>query len=335
MRRAKMWRELEERMKIVAENTSARVFSASYNPQYGYPYRLMHADAAIESIREQCYELIIDSSYKDPDISNHDVLQAAIGCNADYCIPKDFPGDPDRTLDSCKEFVSLYRDHESTAIVIAPIQPPYREHYLDNADFYNQFSHFALGGLQRFDTTQQQIAAIKRFREAVGDHRYVHALGVGTTLSMVRALRGDDPFVDSIDISTAERAVKNGSIPDKTWQQVEFEIPTGPDSTTVRAQYAKAILYQLNYMIGRLVDDDILKQEYESTELGTFADLTCVDDGGDDDHHTPSDASSDWKVERPTSAIADQEPSSIDRTSDPDQQEQDTARQGRLSQFGH
>jgi hypothetical protein len=327
-----MWRELEERMKIVAENTNARVFSASYNPRYGYPYRLMHADAAMESVREQCYEFIIDSSYNDPDISNRDVLQAAIDCNADYCIPKDFPGEPDRTFDSLREFVSLYQDYESTAIVMAPIQPPYREHYHAHADFYDQFSHFAIGGLQTFDTTQQQIAAIRRFREAVGDHRYIHALGVGTTLSMIRALRSDDPFVDSIDISTAERAVKNGMIPDKTWQQKAFELPTGPDSTTVRAQYAKAILYQLNYMLSRLVEDDILEREYESTELAGFATSTLPDGTG-------IDSCSDRNGSSPTQSTGGT--ASCDGVDEPaartglisEENQRDSPEQCRLSQF--
>jgi hypothetical protein len=30
-------------------------------------------------------------------------------------------------------------------------------------------------------------------------------------------------FVDSIDISTPERAIKNGNHPDKTWNQIDFE----------------------------------------------------------------------------------------------------------------
>jgi hypothetical protein len=265
-----MWRELQERMKVVAENTNARVFSASYNPRYGYPYRLMHAAAVDPAVREQCYELIVDSSYNDASVSNRDVLSAAIDVNADYVMPKDFPGEPERTFESLQEFVSLYREVDCNAIVMAVLQPPYCAHYEAHQQFYDQFSHFALGGLHAFDTPRDQIDAIRSFRETVGDHRYIHAFGVGTSLEMVRALRADEPFVDSIDTSTPERAIKNGQLPDRTWKQVDFEVPRGTDSTTIRAQYSSAVLYQLNYMLSRLVDDEILDVEYERTNLDDF-----------------------------------------------------------------
>jgi len=292
-----MWRELEERMKVVAENTNARVFPASYTPRYGYPYRLMHATAAKQSVREQCYELIVDSSYTDSGVSNRDVLSAAVDVNADYVIPKDYPGAPERTFESLQEFVSLYRETECNAIVMAVLQPPYRSQYEAHSEYYDRFSHFALGGLHSFATPRGQIEAIRSFRGAVGDHRYIHAFGVGTSLKMVRALRSDDPFVDSVDISTPERAIKNGRLPDKTWTQVDFEVPTGKDSSTIRAQYTKAVLYQLNYMLSRLVDDEVLKTEYERTHLAHFDGLAPANPGAQGDPTAATGRSSQSSAE--------------------------------------
>ncbi|SEO99609.1 hypothetical protein SAMN05216388_102628 [Halorientalis persicus] len=262
-----MWREMKERMEIIAKNP-IRVFAASYWPRYGYPYKLQHCEKATDGVRDSCYELIIDSNFEDPSVSNEDVIKAAEKFDADIIIPKDFVGQPTRTLESTKEFLPLVREADTHAKVWAPIQPPYADHYAAHADFYSEFSHFALGGLQQFESTQEQIDAIEAFREVAGEHVHVHGFGVGTSLEMVKALRRDRPFLDSIDISTAERALKNSVIPDKSWKQTPFYIPQGTDSTTVRSNFASAVLIMLNYMLGPQVDDDVVSAYHDQTTLG-------------------------------------------------------------------
>jgi hypothetical protein len=101
----------------------------------------------------------------------------------------------------------------------------------------------------------------------------------------------------SIDISTPERAIKNGRLPDKTWTQVDFKVPTGKDSSTIRAQYTKAALYQLNYMLSRLVNDEVLKTEYERTHLAHFDDLAPANPGPQGDSTAATGRSSQSSAE--------------------------------------
>jgi hypothetical protein len=80
--------------------------------------------------------------------------------------------------------------------------------------------------------------------------------------------------LDSIDVSTPERANRNGSIPDATMQQREFATPYGEDSTTVRAQFASAILTSINYLLSEKVNERKLDEVYhEQTELGTIEEV--------------------------------------------------------------
>lgn len=267
-----MFREFSELAKIIAQNTACRVFSAGIADRYIYPYRLVNVESASPRVRDACYELIMDSRYEDESVSNEDVIEAAQKYNVDYVIPKDYPGDRYRTHASVMQFMEEYatQDMRRTAFVV--LQPPHASQYDEYAKVYEQYSHFALGGLQDLPTAEQ-IQAVRNVRDRVGQHKYLHLLGVGTSPEMVRFLR-EEQLVDSIDVSTAENAIKNCKIPDRTWEQTGFKPPCGEDSSTIRAVYSKAILYQLNYMLSPLcddgqipVDEDIIKAASKQVSL--------------------------------------------------------------------
>lgn len=259
-----MFRELQERFNLIRQNNSARVFSAGINGRYWYPYRLMSAKEAGRSTANECLELIIDSAYTHDDVGNKDTIEAAIKANADYIIMADAPGSQRKTHNALSEFITLYKEHtECSAKPFVVLQPPYAEHYTQFEDVYSKFSHFALGGLHQFDPWQQ-ISAIREFRMVAGAQVYVHALGIGTDYEVVRALRDEPRLVDSLDVSTAEQAIKNNKIPDKKWKQTPFYVPEGVDSTSVRARFSESILSMLNYVLGPHVDDDELEATYQT-----------------------------------------------------------------------
>lgn len=267
--------EAEQRMKLISDNTRARIFSAKYNTRYLYPYALQHVNNCYPGVRNTCYELMLDSGMNDEEVTNRDIIERALELNPDYIMPKDYVGDRERTRESMREFFDLYeavyRECAATPFVI--IQPPYSEEYRMYKDFYEQFGHFALGGLQMFEP-EEQVRRLERFRYEVGSNNYVHAFGIGTTLEVIRALRNNPRLIDSLDVSTAEMAISKNKIPDKTWKRSDFYIPEGVDSSSVRARFSAAILYMMNYMMGTRVDDDILKTEYEeSTVLDEVADM--------------------------------------------------------------
>jgi len=270
-------KEAEERMKLISDNTRARVFSAKYNTRYLYPYALQHVGKAYPGVRDTCYELILDSGIHDDEVTNRDVLERALEMNPDYIIPKDYMGEQERTRKSMKEFFDLYRYSypgcAATPFVV--IQPPYADEYWKHSEFYEQFGHIALGGLQQF-TPEKQVKLIKRLRHEIGFNKYIHAFGVGTSLKMIKALRKEPRLLDSLDISTAETTIAKGKFPTKvvdgTWERTDFYIPSGIDSSTVRARLSASLLYMLNYMLGTRVDDKELEEEYkENTILGEVA----------------------------------------------------------------
>jgi len=268
-------RELEERMQIIASNTRCRVFSASYNPRYYYPYRLAKASKAWDGLRDSCYELMIDSAFNDPTVTNEDVLEATKQLNGDYIYPKDYPGDADATIDSLREFLELYNARDDINGRVIPIlQPPHIDHYREHEGFYEQFSHLAIGGLHPYDPAEQ-VTIIKQLRDTVGPHTYLHGFGIGTSLPLIKAMRRYAPLLDSIDMSTAERAVRNGQLPDAALNQHDgFRTPYGEDSTTIRAQFASAVLTSVNYLLSEKVNEEKLDDTYhEETELPVIDDV--------------------------------------------------------------
>jgi len=221
-----------------------------------------------EDIRTHCYELMVDSSYKNRNITNRDVLDNAANFNADYVFPKDYPGEPEETRESLQEFLDLAQQYDGLHGKPIPIiQPPHADHYREHERFYRHFSHFAVGGLQAYDPLEQ-ISIISELREEVGDNAYLHGFGIGTSFPLIKAMRERSPFLDSLDVSTAELAIRNGNIVDKTMEQFTFRTPYGDDSTTVRGQFAKAILVMLNYLLSPLVNSETLEETYyEETAL--------------------------------------------------------------------
>lgn len=266
-----MLREFKARMKIVA-NSPVRVFIASYIPRYWYPYRLQHAENARDWARDESLELIIDSAIGDADIGNEETLDRAYELNADYVIPNDTLQDQQRTTEAVREFVNLYEDHPCRATPLITLQPPYDQHYRDLAGW----SHYVLGGIALADP-DDQLAAIRRFREAAGYDVYAHGLGLGASVRLVRALRDDPRLLDSFDLSTPEQVVKGEKLPDESWKQREHHYPRGQDSSTVRAAFASAVALQLNYMLGPLYEGNLSPEELRHPEQSGFEEVVGDD----------------------------------------------------------
>lgn len=254
-------RELQERLKVVS-HCPVKVFVASYIPRYWYPYRLQHAADARPWVKEESLEVIMDSAILEEEIGNQEVLDKAHDLHADYVIPNDSLDDQAATTTAVREFVDLYEDHECTSTPMIPLQPPYDRHYRE----LDEFSHYVLGGIATASPVEQ-LQEIRRFREEAGRYVYAHGLGLGASMKMIRALRGDPTLLDSFDLSTTEQVVANEKLPDKTWINRDFRYPTGDESSTVRAAYASAVVLQLNYMLGPFCSDDELESDSEQATL--------------------------------------------------------------------
>jgi hypothetical protein len=261
---------------LISENNIVKTFVASYNPCYEWPYRLQKIQQADKEISNRACEYILDSGYKDPSVSNEDILEKASEIRPNLIIPKDYPEEqPAKTARSLAEFKEAYDDNPNVrANILAPVQPPYDKTYENHREIYQQFTRFALGGLHCFRDTAGQIQSIKRFNEVLPHDAHIHALGVGMNVEFMYYLRQNPELIDSIDISTPEFAPMKCQMPDKTWIQQRFQIPSGDNRSVLQADLSRYLLRQFNYMLTDWFDDDdwepMTKKHRTQTNLDKF-----------------------------------------------------------------
>jgi len=267
---ARYAREIEARERVL-ERCPIDVYVAGINDRYSWPHRLVSgSEANRPALRETCETLIVDSVIGDPYFAVEDVLDAADALNAEYVIGKDWPPAADPTdkggvhaAEAIDWFMGHYMGHECDAEVIVPLFPPFDADalYCVRSEWID---YYALGGLRDL-SGEQQVGHIREFREQVGFDVRAHGLGVGTSPALIAALResieAGSPLLDSFDISTPENAVRNNKIPSRSWIQQRNPLPSGTDSTTVRAGFAESIARMLAYELTSECDDLFSQQQ--------------------------------------------------------------------------
>jgi len=175
-----------------------------------------------------------------------------------------YDGDYQRaTTDSVLDFVDLWEERSLNARPIIPLQPDHVEHYRALPDRLREFGYYSLGGIAKAGP-EEQVRALQNFREEIGYGPQVHALGVGSHPDVIRAIRDDPALVDSVDISTPEQSVKNGTLPDKTHKQPatnSFQIARGTNSSTTRSAFMEAVYFHLVYCITPFCEDDYFAED--------------------------------------------------------------------------
>lgn len=217
------------------------IYVASNMP-YPYPYKLGKPRHASPKIRESCETWVMDSGIGD-DVSNAEVLDLAEEYDSDFVVAKDYLHDQERTTESILEFLELYDDHSCTAMPLIPLQPPHAEHYKE----LEGFGAYVLGGMAGPDVSSQDaIRHIRDFRSVAGYGPYVHALGVGGSMTLVRAVANNPDLIQSVGCSTPEQAAINGSVLDSMLKQQSIGIMTGTGSSAGRYDLAATNAYQIN-----------------------------------------------------------------------------------------
>ncbi|WP_353635519.1 hypothetical protein ABSL23_15855 (plasmid) [Halobacterium sp. NMX12-1] len=141
-----------------------------------------------------------------------------------------------------------------------------RANYSLTYDLVDAAGGVAVGGLLALDV-DERIAALREVRKNVGRDVHVHALGLGTDLRVIKAVRESPGLIDSLDVSTFELAPGNNKLPDRTWTQQRHMMPAGTDVTTVRSQYAVAVATQFAHMLSpELCRDDVLEDAFEELD---------------------------------------------------------------------
>jgi hypothetical protein len=182
-------------------------FFVASNIPHDYPLVLQKPATASATIRETAETYILDSGIGD-DTDPHEILGLSADLDADFVIADDELHDQAATTRNVRRFEDLHADHETDATLMTPLQPPHAEHYRDLADH----SHYCLGGMAGDGVSDEQaVRWIRAFRQAAGPDPYVHALGIGGGIGVVRALAGTG-LVDSVDAATPEVAAFHGDV---------------------------------------------------------------------------------------------------------------------------
>ena len=168
--------------------------------------------------------------------------------------------------------------------VMLPVQPDYLE-FLDACDargWLDEVSHLSIGGMLDISDVEDRIDALHDVRARLGDDYHIHALAPSTDPEMIRELRGNPHLVNSLDVSTPERAPANDKIPDASWVQDRHFFPRGTKSSTIRAQASVLISVQLAHMLSPLCKDE------------TFKDVLKGDDGGESPNSGSNRTIDEW-----------------------------------------
>jgi len=263
------------RKEAIIDACPINVYCSSINPAWGWPWKLQSYYEARPGASDSCETLIIDSGFNrwgSPD----DVLQAAAKTDADLVMATDVTGMevpsrrrhndsmPDAgdvfqdALTGIQRFMDRARELGILNRVMLPIQPDYLE-FLDACEdrgWLDEVSYVSVGGLLGVPDVQDRIDALHNVRARLGDDYHIHALAPSTDPAMIRELRNNASLVDSLDVSTPERAPANDKIPDASWDQGRHFFPRGTKSSTIRAQASALISVQLAHMLSPLCSDE-------------------------------------------------------------------------------
>jgi hypothetical protein len=262
------------------------IYSASYNARYWYPFKLHSVGNGWDSLDNSCMDLMIDSNINDDSVTNAEIIEGAVEAGANKIIPKDYLGEPKRTRESLIEFEEIIETEYGGSIkptIIPVLQDDHVAHLSEHESFYSEYSHIAVGGMIELEP-EEQISRIKQVRDITGDTTHIHGFGMGCSLPLIKALRHNPSLLDSLDMSTAEKMVKNGQVSDWRFEQDEPDIPMpyGEDKTTVNAGFSKSVLVMLNYMLTDRVNEDRLEEMfYEEMGLGQLERVVAAAEGQD------------------------------------------------------
>lgn len=224
-----------------------------------WPWRMNKANAEADARHAaKCDHYVVDSNFKDPSVTNEDVLDEATKLGADAAVLADVYQDCDSTVDALLEGLETADDHRFGGTVVLPLQAPHVKCYRELADSVDTDVWWAVGGLKD-EPAAAKIAGARSLRDEVGAGPHIHGLGFGVTAELARVVRADPGLLDSVDNATA----MSNSVSD---------LPGKTEKMTVAAAYATAKRLEALRTLTPFADvspDDL--RERDQTGLEGFA----------------------------------------------------------------
>jgi hypothetical protein len=299
--------KFREDMEIIREaKNKCKIYSASQNSHYWYPYKLRSVGKGWDELDRSCLDLILDSRISDDSVTNEDIVNEAIDSNANKIIPKDYINSPEKTRQSVIECEKLLQESETTTkpTIVPVLQGIHHEHLQKYEEFYSDYNYIAIGGMKgdkKENNTEYRVRRIKKVRDILGEKTHIHAFGMGASLGIIKAIRQKPNLIDSMDMSTAEQMVINGEITDWSFEQQrpQLPIPYGEGISTVNGGFSKSILIMLNYMLTDKLNEEKLEEMfYEELQMHKLQKIIAAtkdedvkDIDWDEVENSPQDAS--------------------------------------------
>jgi hypothetical protein len=243
------WQSIKSKMEGITERSPVKVFLASFTWECFVPFRLVNVRSIRDAPVQQSLELILDSGIRNEDVGNREIIETFLEYEdgVDWVIPKDYPNDRQRTVESVLAFFKL-ADTLAPQIknkVIIPIQGVNGEDYLgcwrdiQSALGLPEDQYVGLGGIAGSDITRvKSMSSVQQKREAV-----MHVLDN----SEVRMhLFGQTNF-NWTDIYHHEQIVSCDS--SKFGHGVHYECPRGKGGSQIHAWLEAGEYYKFVMMI--------------------------------------------------------------------------------------
>lgn len=184
------WQRIQDRMTEIIEACPIKVFLASFTWEAFVPFRLVNVNTIRKAPIEHSTELILDSGVRDDTVTNQQVIDCALKYEegVDWVLPKDYPNDRERTVESVLDFFKRAPDSVK-AKVIVPLQgvdgPDYLRCWreIQQGAGLSDDTYVAFGGIAGSDitrvasmrTTQQKKVAVQHLLD--NSEVRIHLLG--------------------------------------------------------------------------------------------------------------------------------------------------------------
>lgn len=215
--------------------------SANDGARLWWPWRMQPPKESSQRYRDACDRYIIDSDPLDDSVSATDVLDCAVGLNADVASLQDVYLDKDETVDSLMDGLAVADDHVFDGGLLLPLQEPWVECWQELGEPTEYL--LGVGGLKD-STPARRLDATRSLRAVAGDDVWIHGFGWGVA-GLAEPIRQEPHLLDSLDYSTPiQNAAINDSSPGKERMSVAAmdaaqqlvrdlrEVSEWPDETT-------------------------------------------------------------------------------------------------------
>lgn len=225
----------EEYLRRLTDHAHVELYlSANDGARIEWPWRMHPPNEATESYRNACNSYVIDSDPIDPTVTTADALDAGLRYNADVVSLVDYvpwevyerkldEGSPEyeayldvrekygdnttATVESIKQGLAAYEDHEYDGQILIPLQEPYVECW--NCVGSPTDAWIGIGGLKK-GSDRLRIDAAREFAECAGRDVHVHGFGWGPREGLAAAVRETPWMLDSLDYSTPMQNAATG-----------------------------------------------------------------------------------------------------------------------------